>query len=87
MRSCVRVDHISGVSSVSWVAYFPIPQSWSKKKKAEMAGQLHRQVPDRDNVDKAILDALFKDDSGIAAGHIEKRWDDGNGPRIELEIE
>lgn len=44
---------------------------------------LHRAKPDRDNIDKALLDALFNDDSGIASGLIEKRWDDGNGPRIE----
>ena len=51
---------------------------------AEMAGALHRAKPDRDNIDKAILDALFTDDSGIAAGHLEKRWDDGGGPRLEI---
>ena len=72
---------------VSWVAYLPMPEkSWSKKKRDALRGQLHRQKPDRDNIDKAILDALFKDDSGIAAGTLCKRWDDGGGPRIELEI-
>lgn len=72
--------------TLSWTAYLPIPESWSKAKKKGMAGCFHRQKPDRDNIDKAVLDALFKDDSGIAAGTIVKRWDDGNGPRIEIQI-
>ena len=75
------------VYSLSWTAYLPIPGSWTKRKKAAMAGTLHRQKPDRDNIDKAILDALFAEDSGIAAGHLEKRWDDGKGPRLEVTFE
>lgn len=69
---------------VSWVAYLPIPKSWPKKKKDSHRNTLHRQKPDRDNIDKAILDALWEDDSGIASGSLEKRWDDGNGPRIVM---
>ena len=72
------------LDNLSWTAYLPIPKSWPKHKRESMAGQLHRQKPDRDNIDKGVLDSLFKEDSGIAAGHIEKRWDDGNGARIEL---
>ena len=72
------------IGHLSWKAYLPVPASWTKRKKAEMAGALHRAKPDRDNIDKAILDALFTDDSGIAAGHLEKRWDDGGGPRLEI---
>ena len=75
------------VYRLSWTAYLPIPASWAKHKKAAMAGALHRAKPDRDNIDKAILDALFTDDSGIAAGHLEKRWDDGRGPRLEITFE
>ena len=72
---------------VSWVAYFPISQSWSEKKKNEMIAKPHRVKPDRDNIDKAILDALFESDQGIAGcNYMWKYWDDGNGPRIELEI-
>jgi Holliday junction resolvase RusA-like endonuclease len=69
---------------VDWIAYFPVSKSWTKKKKAQHYGQIHQQKPDRDNVDKAILDALFKDDSIISDGRLSKRWDDGAGPRIEI---
>lgn len=72
---------------LTWTAYFEIPKSWSKKKKEAMKGKLHRQKPDRDNVDKGILDALFKEglgDQGIATGTLTKYWDDGQGPRLEI---
>lgn len=72
------------VDTLSWTAFLPMPASWSKRRKADLAGTLHRAKPDRDNIDKAIMDALFTDDSGIASGTIVKRWDDGNGPRIEV---
>ena len=42
--------------------------------------RLHRSKPDRDNIDKAVLDVLFAGstggDSGIARGTVEKRWAD-----------
>lgn len=71
---------------VNWTAYLPMPKSWSKKKKLEMAGKPHRTKPDRDNIDKALLDALWSEDQGIAKGAIEKRWDDGCGPRLIVEV-
>lgn len=82
---CLRALLEGGtVHHLSWTAYLPMPPSWPKRKRAALAGALHRAKPDRDNIDKAILDALFSEDSGIASGHLEKRWDDGNGPRIEM---
>jgi Holliday junction resolvase RusA-like endonuclease len=69
---------------VDWTAFLSMPDSWSAKKKAAHKGQLHQSKPDRDNIDKGILDALWESDSCIATGTIEKRWDDGNGPRIEI---
>lgn len=73
------------VSSLSWVAYFEPPKSWSKKKRIDAIEKLHRAKPDRDNIDKAVLDCLYPHgDSGIARGTIEKRWD--WHARIEIEI-
>lgn len=72
--------------ALEWIAYLPMPNSWSRKRREQMRGQLHRTKPDRDNIDKAIMDALFKNDAIIAMGMQRKHWDDGNGPRIELEI-
>jgi len=71
---------------VDWVAYLPIPKSWSKKRRAVAAGQVCRSKPDRDNLDKALLDALWPQDAGVAVGMMVKRWDDGRGPRMEVEV-
>lgn len=43
----------------------PMPQSWSNKKKAQMLGQPHKQKPDTDNMIKAVLDSVHKEDSQI----------------------
>ena len=72
---------------VRFMAFFPMPKSWSKKKKKEMTGKLHRSKPDIDNICKAILDTILKDDSKIGWVEMSKHWDDGSGPRIILEIQ
>lgn len=74
-------DHIE---SLSWTAYFEPPQSWSKLKRTAVIETLHRSKPDRDNIDKAVLDALFERDAAIARGTIQKLWD--WTPRLEVEI-
>lgn len=63
----------------------PMPRSWSKRKRAALAGQPHRQKPDLDNLIKALTDALLPDDSGLwqLAG-AEKRW--GEAGSIEITI-
>lgn len=73
-------------TGVSWTAYFPFPKSYSAKKRKELAGQYHQEKFDRDNIDKALLDLMFEQDKGVAFGTICKRWDDGLGPRIEIEV-
>lgn len=85
-RASAPADLPSQPLSVSWVAYLPLPKSWRKPLQDAMRGQLNRHKPDRDNIDKAVCDALWKDDSVIAHGTLEKRWDDGKGPRIEITI-
>jgi len=79
-----QIPPTGDILELNWVAYFAPPKSWSKNKRLATVGQLHRQKPDRDNIDKAVLDCLFKEDSGVAVGRIEKRW--GNSPRLEIEI-
>lgn len=54
--------------------YMPMPQSWSQKKKREMVGQPHRQRPDLDNLAKALMDALYEDDSCISEITLKKVW-------------
>ena len=61
-------------------AYFEIPKSYTKKKRALCAQGLVRPTckPDIDNVVKAVADALngvvYKDDSGVVELRCAKRW-------------
>jgi len=75
------------IERVSWVAVFTPPASWSKKRRAAVIGTLHRNKPDRDNIDKALLDALFPEDQAIAAGTIEKRWGIAEGLTVTIETQ
>ena len=75
---------------VSVVAYFPVPKSVSKKRRAEMEGAPHTKRPDADNLAKSVLDALnglaFEDDSAIYDLRVEKCYTLGE-PRVELWLE
>jgi len=64
--------------------FLPIPPSWSGKKKIQFEGQPHRSKPDKDNLEKAVLDALKEDDSGVWDGRVTKRW--SANPRIEITV-
>lgn len=52
----------------------PMPKSWSKKKKESMNLKPHEQKPDIDNFLKALLDAIYKDDSHIYDISVTKLW-------------
>ncbi len=52
----------------------PMPKSWGKKKKVSMDGHYHLQTPDIDNLCKAFMDSLAKNDSFVSVIHVEKRW-------------
>jgi Holliday junction resolvase RusA-like endonuclease len=61
----------------------PMPKSWSNKKRLLMNGTPHQQKPDRDNLEKAVQDALAKDDSYIWHGITTKRWGTEGSVTIE----
>ena len=60
--------------SISMFFYLPMPKSWSKKKKEAMNNSPHQQKPDIDNLIKAVLDSLYKDDSHFYDVHGVKYW-------------
>lgn len=72
-------------------AFYPIPQSVSKKRKqAMLEGVIRPQVkPDLDNIEKIVYDALngiaYTDDSHITEMSISKHY--GLVPRVEITIE
>jgi Holliday junction resolvase RusA-like endonuclease len=74
--------------------YFPRPKGHYKGKKLVLrddAPTFHTGKPDRDNLDKACLDALtvlrmWRDDSQVCDGRIRKFYDIGNGPGCWIRI-
>src|SRR5690348_11179644 len=48
-----------------FVFHVPMPDSWSKKRRAAFNGKPCRSKPDLDNYLKAIGDALLPDDAGL----------------------
>lgn len=56
------------------IFHMPMPASWCKKKKQEHAGKPHLCRPDRDNLEKALNDAVCGEDSHLWSAWTEKRW-------------
>ena len=52
----------------------PMPSSWCKKKRLQKVATPHQQRPDADNLCKALMDALLKEDSTVWKLEIEKIW-------------
>lgn len=63
--------------------YIPMPPTWSVKKRELMRGKPHQQKPDKDNLEKAFLDAVCDDDSYIWDGRTTKYWWDVGMIQIE----
>lgn len=73
-------------TEVIFTAYMPIAARHRKGMRELMRGTACTVKPDRDNIDKALCDALFANDHFVFAGAQKKLWDDGHGPRVEVEI-
>nr|SAY41722.1 Endodeoxyribonuclease RusA [Serratia marcescens] len=77
----VQLNRISLPESGYHVTFvLPMPESWSKKKRAEMAGKPHQQKPDADNLLKALMDAIYSEDCAVWDVRVTKRW--GNAGEI-----
>jgi len=76
-------------------ATFYLPRPADAARTADWPGEAfsHTTVPDRDNLDKAVLDALvrcgvLRDDSRVCQGCIEKLYvERGGAPRAEITAE
>lgn len=72
------------------IAYYQIPKSTSKKRRAEMLSRKLRPIikPDYDNIGKVVSDGLNKiayhDDAAIVDGLVRKFYSDI--PRVEVII-
>lgn len=78
---------IDGPVHLVVTAIFPIPKSWSPKKRA--AAQWHTSKPDGDNMLKAVGDGLngiaFKDDSQVVCAKVTKQY--GDKPGLDVLVE
>jgi hypothetical protein len=80
-----------GPVAMGLTIYFPRPGKFMRKKDPD--GPIpHIAKPDRDNVEKAILDALkgiiFVDDCQVCAGEVRKFYHEKNGrPRAEIRLQ
>lgn len=67
------------------VFVMPMPASWTKTRRDEMRGQPHRGKKDKarkndvDNLAKALLDAVYGEDSGVWDIRSTKIWSDCGG--------
>lgn len=80
-------------TTISIFAYFPVPVSLSKKKRAALFCTPYLGKPDADNIAKIIMDALsngiaYKDDTQVNVLYVEKQYvaSDDEEPRVEVEI-
>src|SRR6202000_3278 len=54
--------------------YIPMPESWSKRKRADFNGKPHMNSGDVDNFLKGIFDAVFDEDAHMWSVWAEKYW-------------
>lgn len=80
---------IEGFVGMDIMAYFPIPKSYTKKQRREIEEHhfWYGKKPDKDNIDKSVMDALngiaYKDDSMVVMGRTLKKYcRDDQEPKI-----
>jgi len=83
-------EPITGVVFVGFRAYFPIPESWSRKQKELAANESVRRLkkPDADNILKNIKDALqgvaYRDDKQVELRDNDRLY--SVRPRLVIEL-
>ena len=75
---CVAIPY----SNAHITFHLPMPKTWSKAKKNDMRGQPHQTTPDKDNLEKALLDAVYDNDCMVWDSRVTKLWADEGGIEI-----
>ena len=79
-----------GSVTVNIAAYFPVPASWSRKRRYDALDGVISPTgkPDADNIAKVICDSLngivYRDDAQVAELTVEKHY--GATPCVEVEV-
>lgn len=72
-RDEVRIRHVQIPAPFFHVLFvLQMPRSWSEVTKLLHRGMPHQQKPDKDNLEKALLDSVFRQDTGAVDCHV---WD------------
>lgn len=84
---------LEGPLELNVVAYLPVPMSWSGKRISQAERGLIRPTckPDLDNLVKHLKDCLttacfWHDDKQVVSLIANKLYNDGHGPRWQVEI-
>lgn len=83
-EEAARVGFEMPCSGIHIKFYMPMPQSWSKKKKAKMNFEGKQSMPDLSNLIKAFEDSLLKQDNMIWDYRVSKYWYDSLKGFIEI---
>lgn len=76
-RDEVRIRHVQIPQPFYHVLFvIRMPTSWSHLTKAVHRGQPHQTKPDKDNLEKALLDSVYGEDKHIWNGWVTKVWGD-----------
>ncbi len=76
-RDEVRIRHVQIPQPYYHVLFvIAMPRSWSKAIKDSLRGMPHQHKPDKDNLEKALLDSVFGEDQHIWDGRASKVWGD-----------
>lgn len=71
----VRLKRVTVNNGDAITFVVPFPKSYSKRKRARLVDTIHSIKPDLDNYLKALLDAIYDDDSHIGwLGELKKVW-------------
>ena len=86
-----NIKPLTGALIMEIDAFFNVPKSYSKKKKASLVGKPNMQHNgDIDNIAKSVLDGLngvaYEDDTIIYDLHIRKFYSDDDIERVEVKI-
>lgn len=87
-RDQVRLLRISVPEQGAWIVFhLSMPASWSEKKKLAHLGRRHQQKPDKDNLEKGLLDAVYGEDCVVWDARVTKLWAREGGIEIREERE
>lgn len=56
------------------IFFIPMPRTWRKWKRDKHDMRPHQSKPDKDNLEKAFMDALLKRDQAVYDSRVTKFW-------------